>query len=86
MVTTSKATLTLTLILVALVGCGPKPAPKVDWTKPITGYRVFEFTSEPPGPPIDSNPYRFIGGQRYGEGWPAPRPMPACTPCALVLN
>lgn len=79
MVTVSAAT----LIVAALVGCGPKPARVVPkYAPPQTiivqslpdydPYRLRELAEkivrlEPP--PIDPNPYRFIGGQRYGEGW-----------------
>lgn len=63
MPTTSKAT--LALILMALVGCGPKPAPLsvADFNRDLIMER------QPAPPPIDPNPYRFISGQRYGEGW-----------------
>lgn len=88
MVTTSVAT--LTLILMALVGCGPKPAPTipVHWNPQYTtaGIKcsiaqmvVFDGRSvhcEGPLPAIDPNPYRFIGGQEYGEGWYPPLPPP----------
>lgn len=87
MVTTSKAT--LALILVALVGCGPKPALHLNEMTPATGVYTlipqcddaeivtFQYGAAScfdPFPPIDPNPYRFIGGQRYGEGWAQPKP------------
>lgn len=79
MVTTSKAT--LALILMALVGCGPKPAGyhiiSGDANNPADPLSLKQQNFplkqhdfiDIPGPPIDPNPYRFIGGQLYGEGW-----------------
>lgn len=73
-----------TLILVALVGCGPKPPHHLSDMAPATG--VYTLIPEcmdgevvtlrhgaaiciNPFPPIDANPYRFTEGE-WGEGWP----------------
>lgn len=97
MVTVSAAT----LILMALVGCGPKPAPyddteqrvimgippkilmKVPAThEPMTLHITtgLQVGSEPTG-----DPYRFIGGQRYGEGWADPSKITMVGPCTVRL-
>ena len=65
MVTTSGAT--VALILVALVGCGPKYAPFPECFHYVNTTCSVPVNKAPPS--IDPNPYRFIGGQRYGEGW-----------------
>lgn len=78
-----------TLILVALVGCGPKPpAVLVEQRDLRCDYPhtcraiwdgsqmvvVIDSPLEPP--PIDANPYRFTEGE-WGEGWPKP-------PCSMA--
>lgn len=66
-------------ILMALVGCGPKPAPLsvADFNRDL----IMERQPEPP--PIDPNPYRFIGGQRYGEGWQRPTATQIAKPSTI---
>lgn len=91
----------LLVVALGVVGCGPKPAPyddteqrvimgippkilmKVPAThEPMTLHITtgLQVGSEPTG-----DPYRFIGGQRYGEGWKAGQTIPDSKKWALCV-